>query len=105
MIPEFNAAAIAAINAKLTIQMEMVSDDNRSKELRIESLADVFRLCLTDSGKLLIYNSPRFRASAKTKIDEFWDDQDIQENQPVMDLIDDVLEVIDAVERGEEIQF
>ena len=105
MMPEFNAAAIAAINAKLTIQMEMVSDDNRSKKLRIESLADVFRLCLTDSGKLLIYNSPRFRESAINKMDEFWDDKDIQQNQLVLDLIVEVYEVVYAVERGEEIQF
>jgi hypothetical protein len=105
MIPELNAAVTAAINAKLTSQMALVIDENRSKEQRIESLADFFRICLTDSGKLLFYNSPRFRASAKKKIDEFWDDQDIQENQPVMDLMDDVLAVVDAVERGEEIQF
>ena len=105
MMPEFNAAAAAAINAELTIQIDLVSDQNRDKKQRIESLADFFRICLTDSGKLLFYNSPRFRASAIKKIDEFWDDQDIQENQPVMDLIDDVLEVIDAVKRGEEIQF
>jgi hypothetical protein len=105
MMPEFNAAAVVEINAKLTIQMEMVSDHNRSKESRIESLADVFRLCLTDSGKLLIYNSPRFRESAIKKMDEFWDDQDVQQNQLVMDLIIEVYEVVDAVERGEEIQF
>ncbi len=104
-MPEFNAAAVVEINAKLTIQMEMVSDHNRSKESRIESLADVFRLCLTDSGKLLIYNSPRFRESAIKKMDEFWDDQDVQQNQLVMDLIIEVYEVVDAVERGEEIQF
>ena len=105
MIPEFNAAAAATINAKLNSQMELVSDENRDKKLRIESLADVFRLCLTDSGKLLIYNSPRFRESAIKKMDEFWDDQDVQQNQPVMDLIIEVYEVIDAVKRGEEIQF
>jgi len=105
MIPEFNAAAIAAINAKFTIQMDMVSDDNRSKESRIESLADVFRLCLTDSGKLLIYNSPRFRESAIKKMDEFWDDQDVQQNQLVIDLILEVYEVVYAVEHGKEIQF
>ena len=105
MMPELNAAAAATINAKLNSQMELVSDENRDKKLRIESLADVFRLCLTDSGKLLIYNSPRFRESAIKKMNEFWDDKDIQQNQLVLDLMDDVLAVIDAVERGEEIQF
>jgi hypothetical protein len=105
MIPELNAAATVAINAKLNNQMALVIDVNCCKKQRIESLADFFRICLTDPGILLFYNSPRFRATAKKKIDEFWGDEDIRNNDILMDLMDEVLEVVYAVERGEEVQF
>ena len=99
-----NASMYVAIK-EIQAQIYLTSDENRSKEQRIESLTEMFRIILTDPGKIFFCHSPRIRASTMSKIDEITADEDVQQNLELMGMIDEVWEIITALGSGQEIQF
>ncbi len=99
-----DTAAHLAIE-KIQAHIYLTSDMNRVKKERIGSLTEIFRILLTDPGKIICCHSPRMRASIMSKIDEFTSDEDVQQNLHLMGMIDEVWEIITALENGQEIQF
>ena len=98
---------------QVIMKMKAILDEcNHNKNLvdniplKIEKIAELFELMLSDLGKFFLAqkNSQRVRQIVLNKIDEFNAKEEVREHENLQQLMDDTYEYIINLNRGDEIE-